>query len=331
MQRARPRIFILIATVVGIGVVILAGRLLLKTTPRTAVPHQEIAGSTTEPGDRAGLGQVKLSMTVPLDSGLGSVSYAIVSAGRVVSARGNAAVEKQTGVVAPQAVSLTAGKYTLSMVGNSLVGGVNRASYLGSLAFDVTPGHETPVTFTSNAGVDRAAGESSASAVAAGDPTPGDGTLACQSCELSSVQGICDSPNITATSSTDPRTGEQTGVGWGCATLADPKARSACFALLHCLNVNGCGHPGENPVTGCYCGAASAEDCIGGQGINGACIAEYQAAAVASAGGPTAAAGSGQISQFIATESGDPTTPVGLANNIKHCAMETHCDACQTL
>ena len=79
----------------------------------------------------------------------------------IVVARGNAPVEKQTGIVAPPAIVLPGGKgYTLSVVGNSTVGGVKRATYLGSGAFDVAAGHDTPVSFTPNAGVDRATGES---------------------------------------------------------------------------------------------------------------------------------------------------------------------------
>jgi hypothetical protein len=332
MSRGRSNIFIVIPVAAGIGAAILLGRLLHETPRKSALPREQTSAAGTEPSAARGVGQVRLAMTLPSDSGLSSLSYAVVSVRQVVVARGNAAVEQQSGVVATQALSLPGGEhYTLSVIGNSDAGGVKRAVYLGSHAFEVVAGQEAPVSFAPNAGVDRSAGELPGAAVAAGDSTSTGGALACQSCELSSGQGICDSPNVTATSSTDPRTGEQTGVGWGCGTLADAKARSACLALLHCLNVNGCGHPGENPVTGCYCGAAPAEDCMAGQGIDGACIAEYQAAAVASPGGPATGAGSGQISQFIATESGDPTTPVGLANNIKHCATETHCDACQTL
>ena len=335
MSRARPKIFLVIPLVAAVGGALLIARLFI-ISPRRAGERRddEITAAPEAPSaEPQGLGRVKLAITVPSDSELTSVSYAVVNAGQIVVARGNASVEKQTGLVSPPAIVLPGGKgYTLSVVGNSTVGGVRRATYLGSGAFDVASDRDTPVSFTPNAGIDRAAGESAGAALPAGAAVaPVDNATACQSCELSSSQGVCASENITATSNTDPRTGDQTGVGWGCGTLADPKARSACLSLLHCLNVNGCGHPGESPVTGCYCGAAPAEDCMGGQGITGACIAEYQAAAVASPGGPASGAGGGQLSQFIATVSGDPTTPVGLANNIKHCALETSCDACQTL
>ena len=336
MNRARPKIFVVIPLVVLVGGALLIARHFITSPHRVADAEKssdESAAAAEAPSAQPqGLGRAKLAIGVPSDSELTSVSYAVVNAGHIVVARGNAPVEKQTAIAAPPPIVLPGGKgYTLSVVANSTVDGVKRATYLGSGAFDVAPGHDTPVSFAPNAGVDHATGESAGAVVPAGAGAPVDNATACQSCELSSSQGICASENITATSNTDPRTGDQTGVGWGCGTLADPKARSACLALLHCLNVNGCGHPGENPVTGCYCGAAPAEDCLGGQGITGACVAEYQAAAVASPGGPAPGAGGGPLSQFVATASGDPTTPVGLANNIKHCATETSCDACQTL
>ena len=335
MSRARPKIFLVIPLVAAVCGALLIARLFV-ASPRHAGEgrgdESTAAAQAPLPAGPQGLGRVKLAIKVPSDAELTSVSYAVVSAGQIVVARGNAPVEKQAGIVSPPAIVLPGGKgYRLSVVGNSTVGGVKRATYLGSGAFDVAAGHDTPVSFTPNAGVDRATGESAGAVVAAGTTAPVDNATACQSCELSSSQGICASENITATSNTDPKTGDQTGVGWGCGTLAEPKARSACLALLHCLNVNACAHPGENPVTGCYCGAAPAESCMGGQGITGACIAEYQAAAIASPGGPAPGAGSGQLSQFIATATGDPTTAVGLANNIEHCARETNCGACQAL
>ena len=333
MSRTRPKIFLVIPVVAALGGALLIARFLVRSPRRAAESRDEITAAAEAPkSEPSGPGRVKLAIRVPPESELTSVSYAVVSAGHIVVARGNAPVEKQAGIVSPPAIVLPSGKgYTLSVVANATVAGVKRATYLGSGAFDVASGHDTPVSFTPNTAVARAEGESVGSAVLPGAAAAVDTAIACQSCELSSSQGVCASENITATSNTDPRTGDQTGVGWGCGTLADSKARSACLALLHCLNINECGHPGENPVTGCYCGSAPAEDCMGGQGITGACVAEYQAAALASPGGPASGAGSGQLSQFIATASGDPTTPVGLANNIRHCATETNCDACQTL
>ena len=336
MSRSRPNFFFVIPLLALVAAAVLIARFVGKPAPTTAVTDRGSSGTAAPPpapvAETQGLGRAKLVLSVPPSAGLTSVSYAVISAAHILVARGTAPVEKQTGAAVPPALILPAGhKYTLSVVGNSEAGGVKRATYLGSGAFDVAPGKETPVSFTPNSNADPVAGELAGAATPAGATALTDSATACQSCELSSPQGVCASENISATSNTDPQTGDQTGVGWGCNTFADPKARAACLALLHCLNAKGCGRPGESPINGCYCGAAPAEECIGGQGIDGGCIAEYQAAALASPGGPRSGAGSGQISQFITTSSGDPTTPVGLADNIKHCAMETHCDACQLL
>ncbi len=341
MSRGRSKVLLIIPLVAAVGGLVTVARLMVRPARDRSEGRSE--GAVGDEASRSGpqasgqseaqaLGRAKLHITVPSDSGLTSVSYAVVSPEHIVVARGTAPIDKQSGLAAPAPLGLPGGKaYTLAVVGNSQVGSIKRASYLGSDTFELPSGNETQVTFSPNAGAGPGATVSAGASTAAGATPPNDATTACQSCELSSDQGVCASENITATSNTDPNTGDQTGIGWGCGTLADSKARSACLALLHCLNVNGCGHPGENPVAGCYCGTAAAEACIGGQGINGACIAEYQAAAVVSPGGPAAGAGTGQLSQFITTASSDPTTPVGLANNVKHCASETHCEACQTL
>src|SRR4029079_11815941 len=101
--------------------------------------------------------------------------------------------------------------------------------------------------------------------------------------------------------------------------------------LLHCLNVNDCEKRGLNPVMGCYCGAPAAGPCLGGQGSNGVCIPQYQAAAAASPGGPSASASAAELSKFIAIAAADPTTPIGLADNIRKCAVDTPCDLCSAL
>ena len=334
MKDARSKLLLIVPLAVALGGVVLVVR---SHSPRptvqpddpdetaTAVPRSEL------PVER-GVGQISLAINVPPNAELSSVSYAVLSSGHVVLARGNVAVDPHAGVVTPPAITLPAGRGdTLTVVGHAKAAAA-RTVYLGSRTFDVTPGGTTAVGFGAGAGVDSPApGGVVAAAAPGGTSAATDSATACQSCELSSDQGICDSPNITATSSTNPQTGEQTGIGWGCGTLADAKARAACQALLHCLNANGCAKAGENPVTGCYCGNAAPDACIGGQGISGACIAEYQAAALASPGAPPSGTGGGQLSQFIATASSDPTTPVGLASNIEHCARETHCDACLTL
>jgi hypothetical protein len=336
MRRSRPSVFLVIPLLAAVGVAVLIVRHLTRPSPEAARETADevitgVAGPASRPDPQA-LGRAKLAITVPPDSGLSSVSFAVVSTEHIVVERGRAPVDKQTGLVSPPAITVPSGKgYTLSVVGHSEAGS-RRSVYLGSSTFDVPAGKETPVSFTPNAGVEHATGELAAAAVPSGATTPVSNVAACQGCELSSDQGACVTENITATSRTDPQTGDQTGVGWGCGTLTDPTAQSACLTLLHCLNANGCnGRPGENPVGECYCGAAAPEQCMGGQGITGACIAEYQAAARVSPGGPGPGAANGQLSVFIATASGDPTTPIGLADGIKLCATETQCDVCQAL
>jgi len=290
----------------------------------TAVPLEPIAPVKLGPP-----GRLRLTASVP--PAYSSVAYAVISAGGVVTARGTLPVTN--GQAAPQEISLPSGGGTVTFVGTKTDGGVSRIGYLGTRPVQVTAGSETSLHLTAQPGAEAATPDSlvAGSPIAIAATSSTDSTVACRSCEMASGHGICDSPNITATSSTDPKTGEQTGIGWGCATLPDGKAQTTCLALLRCLNATACGRPGENPVGGCYCGAAAPEACLGGQGITGACIAEYQAAAAASPGGPSSGAAIGQLSQFIGIASSDPTTPIGLADNIKHCAMETRCDACEAL
>jgi len=334
MNRRVSKTALLVSVALGIVVALFVVRPWSAPPPESSHALEEAAAPPSELTIQRGVGQVRLTFALPAETALSALAYAVVSASDIVIARGNVAVDQAHPTAQMQVVPLPAGQGNrLTVVGTSNVDGVKRTVHLGSRVFDVVPGQETAVNFTPGVG----AGEPSPEIAAAGTGlvVPGaasaDDATACQSCELSSAQGICDSPNITATSSVNPQSGEQTGIGWGCGTLRDPKAQAACQALLHCLNVNDCSHPGQNPVTGCYCGGAAADQCIGGQGINGACVPEYQSAALVSAGGPPVGAPGGQLSQFIATASSDPTTPIGLANNIKHCATETHCDACGTL
>ena len=277
-------------------------------------------------------GSARFGLTLPPGSDISSVSYAVISPDRVVIARGTIPATGDGRPLESASIILPAGQRdTVTFVGSSK-GPAVRVSYLGTRTFEVEPGRTTKVDLPSATG-----GEGGAQLAALtgdtgdGKKTVSDPVLACQSCQLASQQPICNSPNITATSATDPNDGDQTGIGWGCSTLPDAKAQAACLALLRCLNANGCGRPGENPVSGCYCGGASPESCIGGVGITGACVAEYHAAAAASAGAPATGANAAALAQFIATAASDPTTAVGLADNVKHCAMETHCDACDML
>jgi hypothetical protein len=161
-------------------------------------------------------------------------------------------------------------------------------------------------------------------------------TAACEACELAadpSVVPSCDPAFLTATK-------DQSGapVGWGLATLATEAQREAGAALLHCFDVNGCAAnpsntgPGDNPALGCFCGAGvAAMDCVGGQGVHGPCLFEYEAAAVVTPGGPSACASVASFSAFISTATAGSSGPISLAGNIKRCAVDAQCTECDAL
>ena len=221
-------------------------------------------------------------------------------------------------------------------------GGVAPGSTLATKTFDVVAGQITQVN--ANAKTDspspigteglrnaaRAIGDGTTGVFAAALSAGGDALRSCQACQQANATGKCDPPFLTATSDTNPSTGEQKAIGWGCATLPTPAAQNACVALVRCLNAHDCTHA-NNPVMVCYCGTANPAACIGGSGVDGACVAEYRAAAAASPGGPALTASGPQASAFIATASSDPTTAVGLADNIKQCAASAGCSACDQL
>jgi hypothetical protein len=284
-------------------------------------------------------GRVRLALNLPAGANLSAVSYVVQSSANTVLQRGTLPVEGPGVRTLSKEIVLPSGEgQTVTLVGTARSGSAARTVYLGRRTFEVVAGATkavavgaSPATASSSAQADRESPRGAPTALEAAASGPGRDTLACQSCELSSAQPICDPPNITATSSTNPATGEQTGVGWGCGTLGSGPARNACLALLRCIGASACGRRGENPVMGCYCGTATPELCIGGEGVTGPCITEYQAAARVSPGAPAATATGGELSRFIATESSNPSTPVGLADNLAQCALDTECDACSAL
>jgi hypothetical protein len=160
-------------------------------------------------------------------------------------------------------------------------------------------------------------------------------TLSCEACERASRNDYCPATLLTATYTTDPETGDQVAVGWGLTTLPTQPERDAGAALLHCLNVNACSTDsknvcaGNNPVLGCFCGAGvDPVDCIGGAGVHGVCLAEFAAAAAVTPGGPAAGSTLSVLAGFVTTKGFEPTNAVGLAVNIKRCAIATPCPLC---
>ena len=231
-------------------------------------------------------------------------------------------------------MALPSGKdYTVTFLSNTPAASGNARWFLGTRTFDVDVGHSTPVdlgTVTVGAAPGIAAGGSGsvgsasgggstlAAGGAAGATEPAGG---CQSCQLAADQGRCDPQFLSAISSDPP--------SWGCSTLSTPRERSACSELLHCLNQNECAK-GTNPFLGCFCGSADMQSCLTGAGISGPCVDQYEAAA-AMAGGPAVGSSPGELVRFLATVGTNPKTPVGLADNIEECALQAHCDACNSL
>lgn len=292
-------------------------------------PAQLVLPSEAPPAPDGPPGRVKLTLQLPPGSALAAVGYVVQSAANTVAARGTIPVTDPSVTSVSQELLLPSGRgqsvtFVGSVSGTTENGGASRSVFLGRQPLDVPAGGRAEVGFsagTSSGGASHGVGLTGAK----GDDE------SCQACQLASAVPLCDPPNLTATSSQDPRTGEQTGIGWGCGTLQSPGARAACTALLHCLNVQDCEKGGRNPVMGCYCGSASATSCFAGQGIDGPCVAEYNAAAAASVGGPAAGATVSQLSRFIATAAADPTTAIGLADNVRKCAIDTPCEVCEAL
>jgi hypothetical protein len=297
-----------------------------------SVAHLRSGGASR---DQSGDGsEIPVKLRLPLAAGarFDSISYVVKSAAGSLVTQGTLPVTNPVALSHVIALPVADGD-TITLTGHPRGAAADGAVPLGTKTFDVVASGSTmdlvvgPSASASSAGAN--AGTPFAAAANAADAS--DNLTACQSCQRDSKAGICDPPNLTATSNNNRETGEQTAIGWGCATLPTTAARAACVALLHCLDVNDCGDKGANPVMACYCGKAAPDACIGGQGLTGVCVAQYQAAAAASADGPPAGSDVGTLSRFIATNAADPITPVGLADNVRHCTVDTPCEICGAL
>ena len=133
---------------------------------------------------------------------------------------------------------------------------------------------------------------------------------ACLTCESSSANskckaGLIDGPNGMV----------------GCNGFTDATQKAACVALLSCQRTNHCAN-GNDP-TPCLCGALDASVCISATTFPGLCAAQYAAAFTSN--GPHAAG------DTIFTEFLDPSTPVGIADNIDKCDVSGACTAVCTM
>lgn len=273
---------------------------------------------------------VTLALSLKDGSTLRSIRYLVKSEAGVPIAQGNWDVTNPKGPLSVE-ISLPPGKgNVVTFAGESEAGGRKSNWFLGSRTFDVVAGEPTRVDLGSVW-----AGASSAGAAAAPPPATGDNTSGaqpsagapgqsadCQTCELSAEKGKCDREFLSAQLQEDKPT-------WGCGTLMTPREQATCVALLRCLNQADCAD-GDNPLKGCYCGAASLALCVAGQNVTGPCVPQYEAAATA-AGGPPSGSSTSQFARFISETGTNPRTPLGLANNIKECAIQAHCTACESL
>ena len=252
--------------------------------------------------------------------------------------------------------SSTAGTKTLTITVSDVHGATAVASVpvtiisLGTGGGGTTGAAGSPATGgTTGAAGSPGTGGAPATGGSTGSGGTGDGVAALQAAELAT--GF--DPNLlTFTHSTDPDTGDQTPIGWGPSTLPSPAQQQASAALIRAIAA---GLPGSvrnstntanavpgtptspsanipNPPNGLLTLGTDPQSLISGSGIgtDAATVALLQAyanAAIADAavakdandpGGLTAAqaASNATLGGYIAAESSDPSSAIGLAVNI---------------
>ncbi len=122
------------------------------------------------------------------------------------------------------------------------------------------------------------------------------GATLCETCEAGKCDAFFGAPGA-----------------WGCAGLTGT-AKTNCEALVTCIRNTDCA-VATNDSQACYCGTAADLACLTGA-ANGACKAQYEAAA-----GTTDA---GTIAGLFV----DPSSPVGLASNQITCDADTSAPSC---
>lgn len=270
--------------------------------------------------------RVRFAVSLPPGSDVRSLGYIVRSSHDEPLASGAIPVDDARSAVTAEITLPQGTNDTVTFIANPGAAVAGRSSFIAKQAFDVVAEEENGVEIAAThfaplaTGVAGAGAGASASAVASGAPS-------CQACQLASDQGRCDPELLTATWNTDPNHDRPS---WGCDTLASAPLKAACAALLHCLATTRCAQ-GDSPVAKCYCGSASAVPCFAGDGIDGPCIASYRTAAAASSGGPDPTASDAELSRFVATYATNPTTPIGLADNLDECALAARCEACDSL
>jgi hypothetical protein len=306
---------VLLALVLGAGVAIAV------TVGATSSARTSDVGSHQKP--------VRFELTLPRGTDVRSVGYIVRSAGDEPIASGSIPVARAEGAVTADVTLPPGSKDSVTFIANPVASSPTISSLIATQTFDVSPQGPNRVEVGASRFAPLAAG-------AGASPGGGPGAVSsptsasapsCQACQLASDEGRCDPELLAATWNTDPNHDHPR---WGCDTLAPGPQKAACAALLHCLTTTRCAQ-GDSPVAKCYCGAASAVPCFAGDGIDGPCISYYRAAAVASTGGPGPTASDAELSRFVTTYASNPTTPIGLADNLNECALAAHCNVCDAL
>ncbi len=287
--------------------------------------------------DRGGE-QAALTLALALKPGSTAsyVGYVVKSSSGNVLTTGSIAVTDPKAALSADVV-LPPGKGHVVTVFSSTNDDGRRADWhIGTRTFDVVPGQNPRLDFgtvtvgtpSGAASAPRRLDDTTTAANSAGTATGAlsktsgdDAKSSCQACEFAKEQGKCDPDFLSARSESPP--------SWGCDTLLTPRERVACAALLHCLNVADCAREGS-PFLRCFCGASPLQACLAGQGVTGDCMAQYADAAETS-GGPAKGAPVADLARYLAQMGTNPRNPVGLADNIKECAVLAHCEVCNDL
>jgi hypothetical protein len=130
----------------------------------------------------------------------------------------------------------------------------------------------------------------------------------CSRCRDHATAKFCDASYIAPKASATVKVNGSKG----CCGFEDAKLRASCEAILQCILTTGCG--AGNEPSRCLCGDVPAMLCSRGlRPPTGPCKDVYTAALE---GGPE-----GTVIKLF----GDPTSPIGVANNSFTCDVDAAC------
>jgi hypothetical protein len=133
------------------------------------------------------------------------------------------------------------------------------------------------------------------------------GGAACQECRDNATAPFCDAHYVTPVASGNIKVNGRKG----CCGFEDPALRASCENILLCIRKENCAD-GDSPVK-CLCGPMDMPACAAVAKWPGACTSVYQAAM---AGGPP-----GELIRLF----GDPRSPIGIANAVYQCDVDSKC------